>query len=418
MKLKTLSFIILLSAFSIFSKAEESTYIKVGTAKVKKIRLSLPSFTSDPGSKAGADKSYEILKKDLNFVDSFELIQEAKDKTGADYILKTITVKNEKGFVAEALLTDLNSGTSVLSKRYIAALTDVNSLSHTMANDIVKTITGESGIFETKIAAICDRTGKKELVVMDFDGSNPRQITHHNSIVSSPAWSPDGSRIVYSLIAKNKKNIKNTNLYEFDFKTSTIKILSDRQGLNSGAHFHPDGKHLALTMSFLGNSEIFSLDPTTKSVTRLTNNPAIDVDPNWSPDGKYISFVSSRSGNSMVYKMNADGSNVQRLTFAGSFNATPAWSPKNNKIAFAGWLDGRFDIFTMNTDGTTIERLTKNNGNNEDPAFSGDGNLIVFSSNRAGSKNIYVMDINGSGVKRLTYGLGNCISPRWSLPVK
>lgn len=428
-----LLFVLILLVFNSRSFAEDgSPYIAVGSAKTRRTIVALPNWSSPSTLSAASNKAMETLKSDLLFMDLFQF-QDPKSFTdnspnatpgsfkmdawsaiGTEFVLKAAVAQTEKGLAVDAYLYQVSNGAPVVNKRYLAAIGDVKSLAHTLADDIVKAITGLSGIFRTKIAMICDRTGKKEVYMMDFDGSDTKQLTKHRSITLSPAWSPDGSRIAYSLIAKNKKNVKNTNLYEFNIRNSTVRLLSDRHGINSGAHYNPDGKKIALTMSFLGNPEIFAFDPESKSVTRLTNHPGIDVDPNWSPDGKYISFVSSRHGASMVYRMNADGSNVQRLTFAGTYNATPAWSPTGNKIGFAGWIDGRFDIFIMNTDGTNIERLTKNQGNNEDPAFSPDGNFVVFSSNRAGQKNIYAMNIDGTFVKRLTYGMGNCTSPRWS----
>ncbi len=408
-------------------------YIAVGQAKTRKTIIGLPGFVGPANLKTAGDNTLETIRTDLLYMDSFQVLEASAylDKsTGvapgsfqmsnwssiqAEFVFKAELKPTEGGGLAlEGYLYNVASGSAVLTKRYLSSLGDLKTLSHTVANDIVKTITGLPGIFLTKVAMVCDRTKHKEIYVMDFDGSNTRELTHHHSITLTPAWSPDGTKIAYSLIAKNKKNIKNTNLYEFDFKTSRIRMLSDRIGINSGAHSHPDGKKIALTMSFLGNPEIMVFDPDSKSVTRLTNSPGVDVDPNWAPDGKHLSFVSNRAGAAMVYRMNADGSDVRRLTFAGSYNATPSWSPQNNKIAFAGWIDGRFDIFLMNPDGTNIERLTKNQGNNEDPSFSPDGNFVVFSSNRAGQKNIYAMNIDGTFVKRLTYGLGDCVSPRWS----
>jgi len=424
-------FLLLCLAFPVHAEEagapKEQAYIAVGQAKTRKTLIALPGFSGASGLKVAGDKTLETIRADLLYMDSFQILDPKTyldsgapistwSSIQAEFVFKGEMKPTENGLALEGLLYNVASGNAVLSKRYLSSLGDLKTLSHTVANDIVKTVTGLPGIFLTKIAMVCDRTSKKELYVMDFDGGNVRELTHHRSVILTPAWSPDGTRIAYSLIAKNKKNVKNTNLYEFDFRTSRIKMLSDRIGINSGAHYHPDGKRIALTMSFLGNPEIMAFDPDSKSVTRLTSSSGVDVDPNWSPDGKHVSFVSNRAGAPMVYRMNADGSDVRRLTFAGSYNATPSWSPQNNKIGFAGWIDGRFDIFIMNPDGTNIERLSKSQGNNEDPSFSPDGNFLVFSSNRAGQKNIYVMNIDGTFVKRLTYGLGDCVSPRWSNP--
>jgi TolB protein len=422
--------------FSTFCLADEQAYIAVGSAKTKKTVVALnPVVGGEATLRKALDTALSITKNDLLFMDLFQIQDPAAflDKSngvlpgtfkisdwsgiGTDFVLKGFLNSNGKGGLQlEAYLYNVSTGAPALTKRYISSLGDTRALGHSIANDIVNTITGLPGIFQTKIAMVCDKARKKELFVMDFDGSNVKQITRHRSSITTPAWSPDGTKIAYSLVAKNKRNVKNWNLYEFNFATSSIKLLSDRKGINSGAHYHPDGEQIALTMSFLGNPEIFIFDPKSKNVTRLTDAPSVDVDPNWSPDGRSLSFISGRSGAPMVYRMDADGGNVKRLTFAGKYNATPSWSPQNNKIAFAGWIDGIFDIFIMNVDGTNIERLTKSQGNNEDPSFSPDGNFVVFSSNRAGQKNIYVMNVDGTFVKRLTYGMGDCVSPRWSNP--
>ena len=418
--------------------AEGTTYIPVGQAKTKKTVIAFPKIKFRSGAtSAQSDRVYDALLGDLTFMDLFKFMgKEAfiEDSSagirsdqfkfsdwssiGTEFVIKAeLSVETGGGALAlEAYLYDISGAKQVLGKKYLAAPGDLKTLAHTLANDIVTTLTGLPGIFLTKLAFSCDRTGKKELYVSDFDGTDVKQITHHRSIAFAPAWSPDGNRLVYSLFTKRKNNIKNIDLYEFNFQKNTIRMLSNRKGINSGAVISPDGKKIALTMSFLGNPEIFVFDPISTNVTRLTRSFGVDVDPAYSSNGKKIAFVSSRSGMPMVYSMNSDGSGVTRLTYAGRYNATPTWSPTNNKIGFAGWIEGQFDIFIMNPDGTNIERLTKSQGNNEDPHFSPDGNFLVYSSNRTGQKNIYVMNIDGTFVKRLTYGLGNCVSPKWSNP--
>jgi len=426
-------------ALAVAPALAESPYIAVGAAKTRKTVIAFPSiqYLGKDGDRNGLVKAItETVTNDLTFMDLFRFLPSSAfledpktagltpDKfrfsdwqsIGTEFLLKAAISPDQKTFALETYFYDINKRSQLISKRYVAELGDVRTVGHTLANDIVNALTGLPGIFLTKIAMSCDRTGKKEIHVMDFDGTNVKQITHHRSIAFAPAWSPDGTKIAYSLYTRHRTNVKNIDLYVFDFTTNTIRLLSSRKGINSGASYSPDGRKIALTMSFLGNPEIFILDPSSREATRVTSSFGFDVDPIWSPDGKQLAFVSSRTGQPMVFKMDADGSNVERLTMAGRYNATPTWSPRGDKLAFAGWIDAIFDIFLMNADGTRIERLTKSQGNNEDPFFSPDGNFIVFSSNRTGTKNIYVMNIDGSFVKRLTYGLGNCVAPKWSNP--
>jgi TolB protein len=418
--------------------AADQVYIPIGSARTKKTVLAFPKIRSQNQMSLNLAKTLaETISRDLDFMDLFKFLNPAafvedESKTGitaesfkisnwtgigAEFLIKSsVSIEPNQILAFETYLYDTFGAKQVFAKRYLAPIKDVRIIAHTFANDVVQTLTGLPGIFLTKIAMTCDLTGKKEIYVMNFDGTEAKQVTRHRSIAFAPAWSPDGTRIAYSLFTRHANNIKNIDLYEFNFITSTVRMLSNRKGINSGAAYSPDGKKIAVTLSFSGNPEIFMLDLDNRTVKQSTKSFGFDVDPAWSPDGKKLAFVSARTGVPMVFTMNADGSQPQRLTYAGKYNATPTWSPQNNKIGFAGWIDKSFDIFIMNPDGTNIERLTKNQGGNEDPFFSPDGNFIVFSSNRTGQKNIYMMNVDGTFVKRLTYGLGNCVSPKWSNP--
>jgi TolB protein len=428
-----ITLILLSSIAAPASHAGEKAYIAVGNAKTKKVVLAIAPMRADAASGGEAKSISDTVAADLTFMDLFRFLAPASftesksagiapgtfqmsdwTSIGAEFVIKSQILREAGGFRLEAFLYDAAGNRAILSKRYVASAGDIKTMAHTFANDVVTALTGLPGIFLTKIVMSCGNQGKKELYLMNFDGTEARQLTRHNSIALSPAWSPDGTKVAYSLYTRNSKNIRNIDLYEMDFRARTVRMLSNRRGINSGASYSPDGRRIVATLSFSGNPELYLFTPGSANSTKITQSFGFDVDPTWSPDGSKIAFVSSRSGMPMVYSMSADGSNVQRLTFAGRYNAAPSWSPTNNKIAFAGWLEGRFDIFVMNPDGTTIERLTKNQGNNEDPSFSPDGNFIAFSSNRTGQSNVYVMNVDGTFTKRLTYGLGNCSMPKWS----
>lgn len=408
--------------------------IAVGEARTKKSIIAFPSIQLSSADADGRLRSIrDIGMEDLAFSGLFDFLNPTAfiedtskagitlgsfqmtnwSSIGAEFLIKAKGSIDGSGINIEMYLYATNSGKQLLAKKYKASAETVRKLGHTMADDVMLALTGKKGPFTSKITFVSDRTGKKEVYVMDYDGHNPVKVTSKFSHAMAPAWSPDGKKIVFSAITRDKANIRNHNLFLYGLDSGKIEMLSNKPGINSGAAFAPNGRELALTMSFPGNPEIFLLDPNSKVARRITNSYGLDVDPSFSPDGKQMAFVSDRAGRPMVYKMNVDGSNVQRLTFAGQYNATPTWSPTGNKIAFAGWDQGKFDIFIMNPDGSSLERLTKNMGNNEDPDFAPDGYFIVYSSNRKGKKNLYITNTDNTVHRQITVDYGNCEAPKW-----
>ncbi len=373
----------------------DSPSIAIGQAHMKRATIGAGELT-----KLGI-----LLKHDLEILDFFSIKQDGELK------LKE-TMTNHLWHVE--LLSQLKPIFS-MDAAYDEHPDTLVRVSHQMADMIIQKITGKKGIVSCKIAMTCEKRGVKEIYMMDIDGSHIEQVTHHHGIAFAPAWSPDGQKLAYSLFTRHKDHTHTIDLYEFDFQKSSVRLLSSKPGINSGAVYAPNGKTIVLTMSLSGNPELYELNPETKQSRKITRTPGFDVDPNFSPDGSTLAFVSSRSGAPMIFTTKLDGSELARLTFAGKYNASPSWSPTGDKIAFAGWLEKGFDIFLMNPDGSSIERITKNQGNNEDPSMSPDGRFIALSSNRTGKKNIYIT--NGTFTKRLTYGFEGCTTPKWSPPL-
>lgn len=437
---KRIALIVALLSFaatlSPLARAEEKPMIsvEVGQARVKKTVAAFPTIQVAHDAEGKLRSVREITMSDLDFSGLFDFLDpkafvEDPAKAGAapgtfkmtdwsainaELLVKGKGAVEGKTLSLEIYVYAVQSGKQLLAKRYKSNEDSLRKMAHVVSNDIMFALTGKKGPFTSKIAFVSDRTGKKEIYVMDYDGFNPIKLTSRFAHAMAPAWSRDGKELVFTAVTKNSKNVRNHNLFSYELSSGKITMLSNRPGINSGAVFSPTSHQLALTMSFPGNAEIFLMDPSTKVVQRVTNSFGLDVDPSWSPDGKSIAFVSDRSGRPMVYKMEASGANVQRLTYAGYYNATPSWSPSGNKLAFAGWDAGKFDIFIMNPDGTNIERLTKNMGNNEDPDFAPDGYFIAYSSNRKGKKNIYITNVDNTVHRQITSDFGNCEAPRWS----
>ncbi|MGB9081164.1 MAG: Tol-Pal system beta propeller repeat protein TolB [Desulfuromonadaceae bacterium] len=322
-------------------------------------------------------------------------------------VLSEYSLKGEK-LTIEFRLFDVINRKLITAKRYLGTAKDLRRFSHTFADEILRAMTGEKGVFTTKIAYVSTQSGNKEIHVMDWDGHNPLPLTRNGSINLNPDFSPDGREIIFTSYKRG-----NPDLYRRALSNTAEVALSRRKGLNITGSWSPDGSKIVLALSKDGDAEIYTLDKDGSHPTRLTVNPALDLYPAWSPDGKQIAFVSDRLGKPQIFVMNADGGGVRRLTTSGSYNVNPRWSPKGDRIAYSRMTNGNFNIFTITPDGSSDMQLTTD-GSNENPSWSADGRLICFSSKRNGGAGVYVMRADGTGQTKVSQGRGGYSQPVWS----
>ena len=327
---------------------------------------------------------------------------------GAEGLIK-IGVTGEETVQATFRFFDVTSGRQLLERTYSAEADEARSLAHAFADALIAYLTGQPGIFQTKISVIRKTRAGREVWVMHMDGTGAKPVTSNGSINLLPAWFPDGQKILFTSIQNH-----NPSMFEVPVTGGRPKVLSGRPGLNTGGAVSPDGRKVALTLTRDGNSEIYVMNTDGTGLTRLTEEWTIDSSPSWSPDGRRIAFVSARHGDPQLFVMNADGTGVRRITEQGNYNQTPDWSPRGDLIAFTA-RDERnvFDIFTVDPETKIIRRLTQDQGNNEEPSFSPDGNHIVFTSTREGRQQLWIMGVDGSKQRRLTES-GGWMTPAWS----
>ncbi len=193
-----------------------------------------------------------------------------------------------------------------------------------------------------KIAFASDRSGTKDIFTMSADGTHQHRVTiTDNGPETDPAWSPEGKRIAFTSYRNG-----NTDIYVINRDRSGLRRLTTSPGGDREPAFSPDGTKIV----FERGGEIWKMKAARESETNraqrlTTNGPTIyEWDPVWSPDGTKIAFVSTRDaafeGDYDIYVMNADGSDQTRLTNARGGDSDPAWSPDGTKIAFSGFREG------------------------------------------------------------------------------
>jgi len=417
-KLKALflsSFVLLFTFhFSLFT-CEAKVYIDISSPAFKKLPIAVQDFSGPSGEKISS-----IIRNDLDFTGLFASIDKAaylenssqpfnpKNWTplGVEAVVKGFT-REAKETVVTMSLYDVAGGKEILRKEYRAEKGLIRPLSHTIANDIYYALTGETGVFRSRLVFIGEEKGERALYLSDWDGNRMNRTGIKGKVLMSPRWSKDGTKIVYS----DERN-RQWGVYLLDFNSMNERKVYSSKGTSIAGDFLREGNGVILSSSKDGTPDLYVLDLKKSSTEKLTSFSGIEVSPVVSPDGRFIAFVSDKGGSPQIYTMRADGADMKRISFEGSYNTSPAWSPKGDKIVFAGRRGGN-QIFIINPDGSGLTQLTSQ-GNNEDPSFSPDGRYISFVSDRDGVKGIYIMRANGEAQQRITPRTMKAYAPRWS----
>ncbi len=286
--------------------------------------------------------------------------------------------------VMEGTLYDFARGEKVGGKRFIGSPEVIRYMAHRFADELVFHYTGEEGIARSRIAFVSERSGAKELFVMDYDGYNARRVTFDESLNLAPAWSPDKRRLAFVTYREGG----DPKIQELDLTTGKRRTLVSFLGLNITPEWAPNGEELVFATTKDGNAEIYKVDKDGKRFERLTDHRGADLTPTWSPTGREIAFTSDRG-----------------------------WSPKGNWIAYVCRDDRRLlKICLISPDGQERQVLTSGNSNDESPSWSPDGRHVAFSSTRTGKRDIYMINADGAGLERLTANGAFNDDPAWSLP--
>ena len=284
---------------------------------------------------------------------------------------------------------------------------EVRRQAQELADEMVRLIKGEKGIASSRITFV-NRKGSNnaELYVCDADGQGMMQITRDNVAIVGPRWAPNKKDILYTSFIKGYPTV------QLQTVGGGRRTIASFKGLNTGGAVSPDGKRVALILSFEGNPELYILDYSTSRVMRMTNTPhGVEASPCWSPDGRSIVYVSDVARSPQLYLLDVASRSSKRLTYKGSENVNPSWSEKG-KIAYATRRGGSYQIAIINPNAgdAAAEILTNTPANCEHPSWAPDSRHIVCSSGSA----LYILDTLGDPAVRLINIAGNWISPDWS----
>jgi len=329
-------------------------------------------------------------------------------KKGADALLTgSVSPLADGHFDVRLRLWDVVRGQDLGGQSFTVSQADLRLSAHRVSDFVYEKLTGEKGIFSTRIAYITKSSTRYTLWVADSDGEGAQSALTSPEPIISPAWSPSGAQLAYVSFESRKPVI-----YSHDVASGKRRLLANFRGSNSAPAWSPDGKQLVATLSRDGGSQIYAISLSGAEPTRLTQSSSIDTEPAYSPDGKFIYFVSDRGGSPQIYRMSRTGANPERVTFTGSYNISPAISPDGRWLAYVSRVGGAFKLHVMEFATGTVSAITETVAD-ESPSFAPNSRLIVYATQEQGREALMTTTLDGKIKARLSGAGGDIREPDW-----
>ena len=258
---------------------------------------------------------------------------------------------------------------------------------------------------------------ENQIFVLDLATGKSTQLTTSGDNLE-PAWSPDGSQIVYACSAGEY-----LQLCVMNADGSNRRQLTNRPSLNFGPDWSPDGKWIVFVSNEHRPYATYLLELATGEVRRLLPDKGNESAPKWSPDGSRILYAANRKmafGQSFIYSVRPDGTDERQLTTFGR-DDRPAWSPDGKLIAFrreviqSSMFSG-IELMVQPVSGGEAKQLTSNRATDDWPEFSPDGRWIVYATDAGLDSELMIIPVEGGSPAPIVPGGVRGRAPRWRLP--
>ena len=420
LKLRTLGLIAFSAAALLHNAAHAELTIEMTGAGANRIPVAIADF----GGEAGVARAITtVIRSDLERSGLFKLIDtggvamtEATapafgdwKNRGADALAAgSIGPSGDGRQEARFRLYDINKQAALAGTAFVASTPMLRAAGHRIADVIYEKLTGETGVFATRIAYVVKSGANRyELHIADADGQNAQAALKSKEPIISATWSPDGTRIAY-VSFENKKPV----IYVHSLASGQRIVVANFKGSNSAPAWSPDGRKLAVVLSKDGGSQIFTVNADGSGVQRLTTANGINTEPFYSPDGQSIYFTSDRGGSPQIYRTSAGGGDAQRVTFEGSYNVSPRVSPDGKTLAFISRREGGFRLAAMDLASRQVQILT-DSYKDESPSFAPNGRMILIATEIGGRGVLSAVSTDGRIKQRLSISAGDVREPAW-----
>jgi len=332
-----------------------------------------------------------------------------RQKTADALLTGSVTRLADGRFDVRMHLWDVVRGQDLGSQSKAVVQADLRLAAHEIADYVYEKLTGDKGIFSTRIAYVTKRGQNFNLWVADADGESAQSALSSSEPIISPAWSPNGKQLAYVSFEARKPTV-----YVHEVASGKRRLVANFKGSNSAPAWSPDGRTLALTLSRDGGSQLNLLDLSVagSEPRRIAQSSSIDTEPAFTADGKTVYFVSDRGGSPQIYRVPVMGGTPERVTFSGTYNISPALSQDGRWLAYISRVSGAFKLHVMELSSGSGVAITDTIAD-ERPSFSPNSRMLIYATQQQGKEALMTTTLDGKIKARLAGQTGDIREPNW-----
>lgn len=271
---------------------------------------------------------------------------------------------------------------------------------------LVPPITG--GEPRLDLAFVSFRGGSRSIWMMDVDAGDASAVAILPSIgrTFDPAWSPDGSTLLFISDVDGHDNV-----HSLELATGTVTRLTPNDADHRYPAMSPDGSSIVyLRARWPRPPQIWMMDPDGGNAREWHAGPGFKVRPTFRPDGALVTaqLDTPNPGIRAITVVGDSAGPIVDLSRNDDQDTYPSWSPDGTRLAFAKTERTSLDagvtskqIWLMDGDGSN-QRPLATFADARHPMWTADGEWIAFDADTPIGRQLHLLRPDGSDLRRIT----------------